>query len=233
MNQALLAIFTPIIAAITGLFKIISSVGEGERGIVLRFGKARCDEKGNPRIFEPGIVWLLPFADTIHIRHIKQQTIHFKGQRIILKNQLSFYVSAVVIFRINEVYKALFEIENVDASIEDLCMGILRDVLSKRDHKTISETKKIADELLKEVKSRAEEWGVEFIQFNLTNCDPTPETANVIILETGTRIRLDALKKFTKESKEVLEGLNPNLAAVLIGAPLVATVSKSDEKNKS
>ena len=226
MNQVLLAIFAPLIATITGLFKIISSVAEGERGIVLRFGKAKRDKDGNPKIYKPGIVFLIPFADTIHIKHIKQDTVTFTGQRIILKNQLSFYVSAVVIFKIKDVFKALFEIKNVNDSLKDLCMGILRDVLSKEDHTIFSKKEKIAEEFLEGVKARAEEWGIEFVQFNLTNCDPTPETAVFINLETGTELRLEALKKFTKESKEVLNDLNPSLAAVLIGAPLVATVSE-------
>lgn len=225
MNQVLLAIFAPIIATITGLFKIISSVAEGERGIVLRFGKAKCGKDKKPKIYKPGIVFLVPFADTIHIKHIKQDTITFTGQRIILKNQLSFYVSAVVIFKIKDIFKALFEIKNVNDSLKDLCMGILRDVLSKEDHTIFAKKEKIAEEFLEGVKIRAEEWGVEFVQFNLTNCDPTPETANLINLETGTTLRLKALEKFNKESKEVLIGLNPSLAAVVLAIPLVATVS--------
>jgi hypothetical protein len=54
----------------------------------------------------------------------------------------------------------------------------------------------------------------------MTSCAPTPETANLITAKAGVKLKLQALKESGRDFKD----LSPDLAAVILGVPLVASV---------
>lgn len=209
---------------LVAMFKAFKFVQEGERGIKLRMGKAVRDIDGRPRVIEPGFVLLIPFLESLQTHHVRQQTIRFEDQRIMIKEGLIFIVGAVVIFRIKDIYKALFEIDDLDQSLKDLSMGILRDEISTRDHTQLADTAEISMRLLQLLKTKSEEWGIEILQFNLINCAPTPETSNLVNVEIGAKLKMRALRNSQTELAGLDGQLHPTLAAVLVGMPLVATV---------
>ncbi|HEY4475589.1 MAG TPA: SPFH domain-containing protein [Candidatus Paceibacterota bacterium] len=223
MDSVLMALLSAIAAGITAVFKTIKFVHEGERGIRLRFGKARRDYNGNPVVYDPGFLLLIPFVDTLQRRHVRQQTLKFENQLIMLKSGLIFNVSAIVMFRVTDVYKALFEIDQLDDSISDLSMGILRDEISKRGYEDLFDTEGISTNLFSALQGKAEEWGVEFVMFKLTNCAPTPSTANIVNVQIGTKMKAAALIEGAKQLDLDVSRLNSTLGAVLVGMPLVAT----------
>lgn len=216
-------LWTIIISMILGFFKAFRFVREGEQGIKLRFGKALRNKQGEPKIINPGFVFLIPFVDTLKRHHVRQETIRFDHQQIMIQDGLIFNVNAIVIFRVKDIYKALFEIENLEYSIEDLGMGILRDEVSKRNYTELEDTEKISESLLKVLRVKAEEWGIEFIQFKLTSCAPSTESASLIFSKLGVRFKVEALQ----EASEAITKLDvdPGLASVLVGVPLVASTS--------
>lgn len=225
LSEAVVSGLVALVSAIITAIKSFQFVQEGEKGIKLRFGRARLDKSGEPKVIEPGFVLLIPWIETLKRRHVRQQTLRFQQQEIMLKSGLIFVVNAVVIFRIKDVYKALFEIEGVEESIADLSMGILRDeITSFENHEDLANTEQISANLLKELKVKAEEWGVEFIQFKLTHCAPTAATESLVTVEAGARMKVDALKEVSGEGMD-WKKIPPSLAAVLVGFPLVPTVA--------
>ena len=212
------------ITAVMGVFKAFRFVREGERGIKLQFGKAIRDEKGVPIVIEPGFVLLIPFMQTIAAHHVRQQSYRFPEQRVTLKDGLIYKVGGMVIFKVVDVYRALFEIESIDHSIDDLCMAAIKDELEQLTHERLTERDELSKKLLARVQKRAEEWGIEILQFSLPECAPTPETANLINANLSVKMRLDALTDGLKKHGLTIKDAGPNLAAVLIGIPLTATV---------
>ncbi len=220
-----------IVAAITGLLKTFKFVQEGSLGIKLRFGKAVRDRNGEPKIMKPGILILVPFIENLRTRHVRQQTLHFDRQRILLKDGLIFTVSAIVLFRVTDVYKALFEIDDLDQSVNDLCMSVLREELSQHDHGSLAEQQEqISEKLLEAVKEFSEKWGIEFVRFSLTDCAPTPETANLINAEVGASLRVKALQEAAKLLDTEVSEIDHTFAAVLVGFPLVASLQGDGER---
>lgn len=124
-----------------------------------------------------------------------------------------------------DIYKALFEIDDLDNSLVDLSMGILRDVLASKDYTDLSAMEKIAEELLDELQEKAEEWGVTFIQFKLTNCAPTEQTESLVNAEAGVKLKMQALAHAAKDVQKEIQDLPPSFAAALIGIPLVTSVT--------
>lgn len=226
--EALTALVSLLAVGVPALVKAFKFINEGELGIKLRFGKALRDKEGKPKIISPGFVLLIPWVETLERHHVRQQTIRFANQKIMLKDGLIFNVTAVVIFRVSDIYKALFEIDELDDSISDLGMGLLRDELSPLDHDELADIGSISEKLLACMKEKADEWGVVFLQFKLTDCAPTPETAHLLNAEVGARLKVEALQKAIKGNGHEpfdLGTVDPGLAAVLVGIPLVATTT--------
>lgn len=215
-----------LFGAATSLFKAIKFVQEGELGIKLRFGRALREKGGNPRIIKPGFVLLIPFVETLKRHHVRQQTLRLDKQKVMIARGLIFNVSAIVILRVKDIYRAMFEIDDLDNSIVDISMGILRDTLADKNYSELSDMEAISDELLNKLKEKAEEWGVIFIQFKLTDCAPTAETAPLLNVETGVKLKMDALKTVAEELGVEVFSLPPIFAATLIGIPLVTTVTQ-------
>lgn len=221
-----------VLAAVGSLFKAIRFVHEGELGIKLRFGKARRDKSNRPLVINPGFVFLIPFVDTLKRRHVRQQTLRLDNQRIMVARGLIFDVSAVMLFRVKDIYRALFEIDDLDNSLGDLSMGILRDVLACKEYSELSDMETIGAELLQRLREKSEEWGVDFKQFKLTNCAPTAETAPLVNAEAGVRFKVDALKAAAEAMGIGFAVLPPVLAAALVGVPLVTAVTPEVHNNQ-
>ena len=217
-------LITAIIGGIIALFKGIRFVHEGELGIRLRFGRAVRDRKGQPKVIQPGFVLMIPFVDTLQRHHVRQQTLRLDGQRVMIGGGLIFNVSAIVIMRVKDIYKALFEIDELDSSLTDLSMGILRDVLADKQLDQLSDMKKLSEELFEGLRAKSEEWGVQFIEFKLTDCAPTPETAPLVNAKVGVQLKAEALKKAAGDLGTEAASMSQALAAALVGVPLVASV---------
>lgn len=221
-----------IFAGATGVIKSIAFVKEGELGIKLRFGKAVKGTDGKPKIFHPGFTLMIPFAETLHRHHVRQQTINLNEQKIIFSDGMIFTVSAIVMFKIKNIYRALFEIEDVNNAIIKLGMALLREELNNRTHKELNDPEKLSTTLLEKIKNHAEEWGLEFFAFKLTDCAPTAETAQLVLAESGVSIKGKAIQKIAGELGISTGEINSQLAAVLLGVPLVTSISENGHKVK-
>lgn len=224
VTETLVSILLAVGAAVAAALKSFKFVEEGERGIKLRFGKAVRNKDGTPKEVFPGFCLLIPWVESLPRRHVLQQTINFPEQILMIKGGITFEVSAIVVFRVTNVYKALFEISNLESAIADICQGILRDVIQGKDLEELEHSRGISAEMLRELRAKSEEWGVEFIEFRLTHCAPTPESASVVNVTEAVKLRLKALG----DAGLKLENINPVLAAVLIGAPYTAAITSSD-----
>ncbi len=197
-------------------------VKEGERGLRLRFSQV-VRKGGVPHVIEPGFVLIIPKVEQLQRRHVRQQTLELQEQQVILKDNSIWMVSAVVFFRVNDVYKALVEIEDLDQGVRNLCMGELRSVLqSLAGVEAIKDIEGVSSALLAATAERAKDWGIELIGFRLTNCMPSAETASAVTARGAVVARMAALR-------EVGAADEPLLAAALLGVPAVASVGARKE----
>lgn len=225
ISEGLIGLIFALITLVSSFFKTFKFVREGSLGLRLRFGKVVRDSSGNPKVINPGFVILVPWVESLAMRHVRQQTIRLENQRIILKDGLVYIISATILYKVTDVYKALFEIDSLDTSLVDFCQGILRDVSSLKTHGTISATEKVSAELLTKIKSQGEAWGVEFYKFKLVDNAPSPETANIVNVVIAAEMKSLALKKVASEMSIPISDLNSALGAILVGVPLISSIS--------
>lgn len=225
MANMSLELIMATIGVLGALFKTIKFVQEGEMGIKLRFGRALRNKDGTPRIIPPGFILLIPFVETLQRHHVRQQTLRLNNQQVMINRGLIFNVSAVVILRVKDIYRALFEIDDLDNSLIDLSMGILRDVLSGKNYTELSDMENISYELLHKLQEKAEEWGVTFIQFKLTDCAPTQQTAPLVNAKASVEMKMEALKSASDKLKVDISTIPASFAAALVGVPLVTAIT--------
>lgn len=133
-----------------------------ESGVHLWFGKFR-------RVLPPGLWFCLPLhIDFVMVDNMLTRTVHLGAQSLTTKDGKSIVVSAVITLRINDIYKALLEIESIEHAMMDVCYGsISRHV----DSSTWEElhTEAAFDGLTKECRRAGKRYGLEIDKVQLAD----------------------------------------------------------------
>ncbi len=227
-----------VLAALGGVAGSIRFVKEGERGILLRFEKA-LKRNGEYRVVMPGLRLMVPGMHKLARIHVRQRTINFPEQAIVLSDSTVFDIGAVLMCRVKDtsvdLYNALFETTGIDEALTDYGLLVVRGVLAGKRYEDLfgEHRDAISGELMRQAQDKAAEWGVEILSFELSDCRPSDETARLIQTSAQASFKLDALTVAAQRLRVAdASELDPGLASVLIGAPLVAAtnVSVADDR---
>ena len=71
MRKPIIAV---IIVVLVVLYASLFVVQEGQRGIVLRFGKVLRDDENKPQVYSPGLHFKIPFIETVKSLDARIQT---------------------------------------------------------------------------------------------------------------------------------------------------------------
>lgn len=91
-----------IVAAVLGLSSLFV-VNEGERAIVVQFGKVQRDaDTGLPRVFEPGLHFKLPFIEQVKRMDARFKTLDDEADRFTTSEKKDLIVDTYVKWRISD-----------------------------------------------------------------------------------------------------------------------------------
>ncbi|MBA2816480.1 protease modulator HflC [Candidatus Pantoea persica] len=85
-----------IIVVLVALYASLFVVQEGERGIVLRFGKVLRDDENKPQVFEPGLHMKVPFIETVKTLDARIQTMDNPADRFVTKEKKDLIVDSYI-----------------------------------------------------------------------------------------------------------------------------------------
>lgn len=226
----LLTTLGPAVAGLGGLVSGTRIVHENERGMKLRFGKTvrhkSGPNKGQPKVVMPGFRVLIPAVDQLRKTHIRTTTLNLDTQTIMLKDQTVYEVGAMVRVKIRDdaqaIYQALFETSGLWGTVANHCAAELRALIATMNSDQMSDPEALGEQALERVKHQLDEWGVTIVSFPLTDCSPTPATAQLLLIGAATRFRVEALMAAADRLLlgERARRLDPSLAAALIGTPI-------------
>ncbi|MCC8365203.1 protease modulator HflC [Xenorhabdus sp. PB61.4] len=95
--------FVFVIAAIlVVLYSSIFIVYEGQRGIVLRFGKVVRDAENKPVVYQPGPHFKIPFIETVKTLDARIQTMDIKADRFLTSENKDLIVDSYLKWRIKD-----------------------------------------------------------------------------------------------------------------------------------
>jgi len=151
-------------------FGSIKVINQGNQAIVERFGKYK-------KTLQPGLrrVWLV--TERIAVEETtREQVLDTDPQQAITKDNISLEVDAVVFWRINNLYKAYYDVEDVKEAITNLVLTALRSEIGRMNlDQTYSSRSEINENLSVYLKEAADSWGVEVIRVELQEIKP-PQT---------------------------------------------------------
>jgi len=91
-----------IIVVLVALYASLFVVQEGQRGIVLRFGKVLRDDENKPQVFEPGLHFKIPFLETVKTLDARIQTMDNQADRFVTKEKKDLIVDSYIKWRISD-----------------------------------------------------------------------------------------------------------------------------------
>jgi regulator of protease activity HflC (stomatin/prohibitin superfamily) len=154
--EPLLAAF--VLALVGYIFGSIKVINQGTEGLVERFGQYR-------RSLKPGLNVVIPLIDTVLVESTREQLLDIEPQSAITRDNVSLTVDAVMYWKILDVQKAYYAIEDLEAALENLVITTLRSEIGKMDlRETVSNRNKINQALLHELDEATETWGVKVIR---------------------------------------------------------------------
>jgi regulator of protease activity HflC (stomatin/prohibitin superfamily) len=215
--ESILSILAPMILVVIG-YTIGSTkiITQGNQALVERLGKFH-------KKLEPGLNYIIPFIDRVAVEDtVREQVLDIPSQQAITKDNISVEVDAVVFWKVEDLMKAYYNVEDVERAIEELVTTTLRSTIGELElDQTYSSRNNINRNLLQQLNEAARNWGVNVIRVEVQELKPPAD-----VLESLAKARAAETQKQaeifkaqgTVESIEMLSKAlleQPNSKAVL------------------
>jgi len=161
--DSILSILAPVILVAIG-YSVGSTkiITQGNEALVERLGKYH-------RKLEPGLNYIVPFIDRIAVEDTtRERILDTPKQQAITKDNISVEVDAVVYWKVNDLYAAYYNQEDVEQAIENLVKTTLRSMVGKQElEDTYSAQEDLSQNLLKQLNEESQNWGVKVIRVDI------------------------------------------------------------------
>jgi hypothetical protein len=191
----------------------VAIVKEYERGVVFRLGKIRS-------IREPGIRFMIPFADNMQKVSLRTVTKPINSQAIITRDNVSIGVAAVAYYRRVDPVKSIVEIENVASAIDQIAQTTVRNVVGRSSlDQVLGETEALNLAIKDILDSTSERWGVLVQIVELKDIE-LPETMKRAMAREAEAEREKRAKIIAAEGEALSAGKLGEAADVLLAHPI-------------
>ena len=86
-------------------FSSIFIVDEGQKGIVVQFGKVKRIDSGEPRLYEPGLHFKVPIIDQVRKMDARIQTLEGQADRFVTSEKKDLIIDSYVKWKIEDFSK--------------------------------------------------------------------------------------------------------------------------------
>ncbi len=156
----IISIIAPMILVIFG-YSIGSTriITQGNQALVERLGQYK-------RKLDPGLNFIIPFVDRIAVEETtRERVLDIAPQPAITKDNVSVEVNAVVYWRVLDLERAYYEVEDVEDAIGNLVITTLRSAIGHQElDETYSSREEINKTLLNELDKATVSWGVKVLR---------------------------------------------------------------------
>ena len=153
-------------ATLAGSVKIIN---QSDQALVETLGKY------NGKKLEPGLNFLVPFLDRVAYKEtIREKVLDVPPQQCITRDNVSISVDAVVYWRIMDLEKAYYKVENLRDAMVNLVLTQIRSEMGKLElDQTFTARSEINEVLLRELDIATDPWGVKVTRVELRDIVPS------------------------------------------------------------
>lgn len=183
MGPSIFAILALVVIGYTvGSVRIIN---QGNQALVERLGRYH-------RKLRPGLNFIVPFLDTIVFEEsMRERLLDVPPQAAITRDNVALEVDAVVYWKILDLERTYYEVEDIEAAIRELVVTTLRSEIGKmRLEQTFSSRDELNQALLDQLDEATEPWGVKVTRVEVQSINP-PES----VLESMQQQQAAELKR--------------------------------------
>lgn len=190
----------------------IRQVNQYERGVKFRLGKFVS-------IKQPGWQIVLPIIESMTKVDIRVKAVDVPNQEAITKDNISVGINAVIYYKVDEVSKAILEVENFFYAISQLAQTTMRNIVGSVDLDTLlSERDNVSNQIKTIVDKLTDPWGIKVQNVDLKDVSLPEDMKRVIAKQAEAEREKRAV--ITKAEGEVVASTNLAKAA--------KTLSESD-----
>jgi regulator of protease activity HflC (stomatin/prohibitin superfamily) len=162
--------FSMIIAAVLGLGGLsgIKVVNQSDEALVERLGKYTGKK------LKPGLNYVFPFIERVSFQQtIRERVIDIPPQQCITRDNVSITADAVVYWKILDMERAYYKVENLQSAMVNLVLTQIRSEVGKLElDETFTARAQINEILLRELDDATDPWGVKVTRVELRDIVP-------------------------------------------------------------
>jgi regulator of protease activity HflC (stomatin/prohibitin superfamily) len=147
----------------------VKIVNQSDEALVETLGKY------SGRKLTPGLNFILPFFDKVVFKQtIRERVLDVPAQQCITRDNVSITVDAVVYWRIVDMEKAYYRVENLQSAMVNLVLTQIRAEMGKLElDETFTARSEINEILLRELDISTDPWGVKVTRVELRDIVPS------------------------------------------------------------
>ncbi len=174
-----------LILGASGLAGSVKIVNQGNEALVERLGKY------SGKKLEPGINFLVPFLDrVVYQQTIREKVLDIPPQQCITRDNVSITVDAVVYWRIMDMEKAYYKVENLKLAMQNLVLTQIRAEMGQLElDETFTARSQINEILLRELDEATDPWGVKVTRVELRDIIPSQAVQESMELQMSAERR--------------------------------------------
>ncbi|MBD2497084.1 SPFH domain-containing protein [Nostoc sp. FACHB-280] len=182
MEQLLLLIFLALGgSAVAGSVKVVN---QGNEALVERLGSYN-------KKLEPGLNFVVPFLDKIvYQQTIREKVLDIPPQKCITRDNVGIEVDAVVYWRIVDMEKAWYKVENLQSAMTNLVLTQIRSEMGQLElDETFTARSQINEILLRDLDIATDPWGVKVTRVELRDIIPSQAVRESMELQMSAERR--------------------------------------------
>ena len=183
--EPVIAIALVLMGYALGSAKIIN---EGNQALVERLGRRH-------RKLSPGLNFIVPFVDQVVMEDTtREQLLDIKPQNVITKDNIYLEVDAVVYWRITDMQRSFYEIDDLQEGLNNLATTTLRQIIAQN---TLDETNvsrmEMDQAILEKLNETTKEWGVQILRVDIQSINPPESVQKSMELQRAAEIESRAV----------------------------------------
>ncbi len=183
--EPIIAIVLALIGYALGSAKLVN---QGNEALVERLGKYH-------RKLKPGLNFIVPFLDQIVMEDTtREQILDVKPQNVITKDGIYMEIDAVVYWRIVEIEKSFYAVDDLQQALSNLATTTVREVIAQKTVEEANMSRADMDKsILDQLNPISRTWGVEILRLDFQRITPPESVQKSMEEERAAEIRKRAV----------------------------------------
>ncbi len=187
-----------------------------EEVLLLRFGKYKKTYEGE------GIHWAHPIGRKLYRMSTRDATLDIDTTTVVERNGNPVNISAVVMYRVENPYKAALDVEDYRLFIEDQAGAVIKRVSSRFPYESADmsepclkvESEEVTAAYVHELQETVDAAGIKILGVRLNDLTYAPEIAQAMLMRQQALALIDARKTIVEGGVEIVRDAVERLNAV-------------------